>query len=440
MAKATDRLAAQSRVILWAGFGGLLLLMLFAGISTLQELRVIQSRTEQVQGDFVSRDRLLHEIRSDLYLSGTYVRDYLLEPDPENAALHLQNLHRVRQDMDAALARYAQMVNPSASSPFLGLNRALLEYWQVLDPVFKWTADARRERGPAFVRNELLPRRTQMLSIADQIAAVNERQLAERNDRVTDLYDSLRRRTVATVSVTLVLGLTLAGFSVRRILLLEREAGARFDEAKELSARLVRVQEDERRAISRELHDEVGQSLSALLVGMGNLSASVPPAAKSDVDTIRKLAETSVASVRNMALLLRPSMLDDLGLIPALEWQARETSRRTGLNVNVHADGVPDELPEEHKTCVYRVVQEALHNISRHAEAHTVNIDVEQKDHHLNLTVQDDGRGFDPMRTRGLGLIGIGERVANLGGSFDVRAAPGQGTRLAISLPMGAGQ
>jgi signal transduction histidine kinase len=124
-------------------------------------------------------------------------------------------------------------------------------------------------------------------------------------------------------------------------------------------------------------------------------------------------------------------------LVPALEWQARETSRRTGLVVNVQADNVPDELPEEHKTCIYRIVQEALHNISRHAEARSVNIQVEQTGERLNLSVEDDGRGFDPARSRGLGLIGMEERVANLGGSLSVQAAPGHGTRLAVMLPVG---
>ena len=264
-----------------------------------------------------------------------------------------------------------------------------------------------------------------------------EWQLATRNERVAQLYNSLRRRTLGTSVVILTLGAVLAVFSVRRILLLERETQDRFREVKEFSARLVQVQEDERRSISRELHDEVGQSLSALLVSVGNLAAALPASVKPEMDGIRKLAESSVAAVRNMALLLRPSMLDDLGLVPALEWQARETSRRTGLVVNVQADNVPDELPEEHKTCIYRIVQEALHNISRHAEARSVNIQVEQTGERLNLSVEDDGCGFDPARSRGLGLIGMEERVANLGGSLSVQAAAGHGTRLAVMLPVG---
>ena len=142
---------------------------------------------------------------------------------------------------------------------------------------------------------------------------------------------------------------------------------------KQLSARLVEAQEEERRSISRELHDEVGQSLTGVLVEMANLSNQIRAgdlaAVEAKANEIKKLLEDAVGVVRNMALLLRPSMLDDLGLVPALQWQAREVSKRTGVRVRVAAEGVSEDLPEEHKTCIYRIVQEALHNCVQHAGA-----------------------------------------------------------------------
>ena len=212
------------------------------------------------------------------------------------------------------------------------------------------------------------------------------------------------------------------------------------EELKELSGRLVDAQENERRAISRELHDEVGQSLSALLVELGNLTAALSAGdlreLRSHVDVIKKLAEASVQVVRNMALLLRPSMLDDLGLVPALQWQAREVSKRTGMRVDVAADHVSDELLEEHKTCVYRVVQEALNNCSKHARARQVRVTVHQEQSKLLLTIQDDGQGFAAHLERGLGLVGMEERVTRLGGLFQVNSEPGHGTLLSIELPL----
>src|SRR6266436_6462500 len=136
-----------------------------------------------------------------------------------------------------------------------------------------------------------------------------------------------------------------------------------------------------------------------------------------------------------MTLLLRPSMLDDFGLVPALEWQAREVSKRTGLRVQVAAEESAGELPDEHKTCVYRVIQEALHNCARHSQATTVRIRVQQKPGMITLSIQDDGRGFDVKLSKGLGLLGIEERVVHLGGTCEIHSEPGRGVILSAELP-----
>ena len=151
-----------------------------------------------------------------------------------------------------------------------------------------------------------------------------------------------------------------------------------------LSARLVEAQEEERRSISRELHDEVGQALTGVLVEWRTCRSLIRTGERGvgrqgGRDQAAKW-RTRIGVVRNMALLLRPSMLDDLGLVPALQWQAREVSKRSGVWVKVDAAGVSEELPEEHKTCVYRIVQEALHNCVQHAAARNVKITVEQED------------------------------------------------------------
>src|SRR4029077_19760291 len=202
--------------------------------------------------------------------------------------------------------------------------------------------------------------------------------------------------------------------------------------------RLVDTEERERRAISRELHDEVGQSLSALLLDVENLTEmSIDDGVfRKGLQKIKTLAENCVNEVRNMALLLRPSMLDDLGLVPALEWQAREVSKRTGMLVDTVEENVSDNLPEEHKTCVYRIVQEALNNCSKHAYAKHVRVTVRQGPDRLSLTIQDDGKGFDPVRARGLGLVGMTERVSQLNGILKVDSIAGRGTFLRVDLPL----
>jgi signal transduction histidine kinase len=250
------------------------------------------------------------------------------------------------------------------------------------------------------------------------------------------------------LNIALGAALLLAAGCIGYILRIERQNRRRYQEIvqarsalQQLSARLVEAQETERRTISRELHDQVGQTLNALLVDAANLAKRIPAEdsiSRRYLDNIRSFADSSVNSLRDIALLLRPSMLDDLGLIPALEWQGREVSRRSGIKVKVAAERVPDALPDAVRTCVYRVVQEALHNVSQHSGARSATVTVRQTGESLMLIVEDDGRGFDPGRTRGLGLLGMEERVKLLGGRLEIQSQPGNGTVLRVTLPVAA--
>jgi signal transduction histidine kinase len=437
----------NSRLVLMVGFGGLLLLMAFAEIDGIRALAEIQMTNDRVREHYLLRTKVLERIRSDLYVSGTYVRDYLLEPEIHQAESHRDSLRATRADMDAALEEYRTLLTPLEQRPFEALMRTLAEYWKVLEPVFGWSPTERQRAGYRFLRDEVFPRRTNMLGIADQIATFNQSQLNAGKVQVQRTFEQFKRRLTIVIGLTVGLGLLLAAFSVRKILGLETEAAARYreisqakEELKELSARLVDTQENERRAISRELHDEVGQALTGTLVEMANLSTLIRTgnleAVQMKADEIKKEVEASISVVRNMALLLRPSMLDDLGLLPALQWQAREVSRRSGLRVKVAAEQVSEDLPEEHKTCVYRVTQEALHNAYQHANAETVRVTVRQEPERFFLSVQDDGKGFDVREERGMGLIGMEERVNRLGGEFSVISEPGQGTVIQVVLPI----
>jgi signal transduction histidine kinase len=440
-----------SRHVLMVGFGGLLLLMAFAGLDGIQSLQEIQSSNDNIREDFLLRTRLLERIRGDVYVSGTYVRDYLLEPESGKAEGHRYSLRETRQDMDAALLQYRALATAPEAGPFQVLTQELDAYWSVLEPVFEWTPGQRRRDGYIFLRDEVFPRRMAMLGIADQIGVIDESQLRQGKVRVEAIFSKYRRRLGIAIALTIGLGLVLAAFSIRKILKLEIETTRHFtemantrEELKRLSARLVAAHEDERRSISRELHDEVGQALTGVLVEMANLSTLIRTAKGVDaVDAvaakageIKKQVEGSVSVVRNMALLLRPSMLDDLGLVPALQWQAREVSKRSGVWVRVEAEQVSEELPEDHKTCVYRIVQEALHNCVQHSGARNVKIAVRQEPGQLQLSVEDDGKGFDARQERGMGLLGIQERVGYLGGSLAVTSAPGSGTVLRVALPL----
>ena len=423
----------NTRNALLLGFGGLLALLVFSGIDAVQVLSQMSSGNAAIRREFLERARRVDEIRSAVYLSGTLVRDYLLEPDPRDAESQLAGLNEVRQRMNSELRDYANLLPPNETDVINSLQTEIDVYWRMLEPVFHWSPEQRREQGYSFLRNEVFPRRTAMLRLADTIGGINARELTEGDRRLSEMFGRFRNRLIAVLAITVGLGVLLAGSSMGRILRLERQTERHIDavtkaraELRELSARLVEAQERERKALSRELHDTVGQSLSAALLELRN----------GQVESARHLVENAVGMARNMALLLRPSMLDDLGLLPAVEWHAREVWKRTGLTVNVAATGDLEDLSEQHTICVYRVVQEALHNVVQHAAAKTVRISLERQPDSVRVTIQDDGRGFDTSRQKGLGLLGVHERVENLNGKAVVRSEPGRGTTVDVQLPL----
>jgi signal transduction histidine kinase len=425
----------------------LLLLLALTGLNALSVLGRIQTRNDGIRRDYFHRDRILEQLRSDIYLSGTYVRDLLLEQDPSRADIHREELADAQRRVEDNVAAYDRVLRGEERLPFQRFTREVSAYFTSLRPALEWDAAQRRTLGYSFMKDSLLPRRMVIVRLADQISDVNQKQMEAGNKQIASLFASFRRSLIILLALTLVGGTLLAGGSIRRILRLERLSAQRFDEVeqargalRELSTRLIAVQESERRALSRELHDEVGQSLSALLLGIGNVAAIITPEnnteTRAQLQDLRRLAERTVAVVRDMSLLLRPSMLDDLGLIPALQWQAREVSRTKSLAVQVQAEEVSEDISDEYKTCVYRIVQEALHNITRHAKAKSARIQLNQSADHLLLTIQDDGQGFTPVRDKGVGLLGMEERVKHLRGTFQVDSTLGRGTSIRVELPL----
>jgi two-component system, NarL family, sensor histidine kinase UhpB len=212
-----------------------------------------------------------------------------------------------------------------------------------------------------------------------------------------------------------------------------------------LSTRLLSIQEEERRRISREIHDELGQLLTALRLDLGWLSQKLddqPGPLRAKLESMAELVDTSVESVQSIASNLRPALLDDLGLVAAIEWQVKEFQGRTGLVCRL-AIGSPNlRLDGELSTTVFRVVQEALTNIARHSGARRVEIKMRAVAHCLVLIVRDDGRGIRKAEAEGataLGLVGMRERVLHRGGVLRIKGMPGKGTLLRVELPLQGG-
>jgi signal transduction histidine kinase len=429
------------RFALMAGFGGMALIFLFATVEAVRLLGAMRAENKILRAATLERTNHLESIRSTVLLTHTYFGDFLLDSDQKKSKDHLVQIQRTWSHLLSDLATYHYAtLDEEVQVKLLGdlLNR----HWHYMSRAINSPPAGRS--SASFYSEEVLPLSTSIVEITSQLEGIDAKQAASTEAQIEDSFEHRGARLSLALGLGFVTALLLAAGCLLYIFRIERENNRRYQEVlnarsslEQLSARLVDAQEMERRTISRELHDQVGQTLNAVLVEAANLAKRIPPddrASLHSLDNIRKFADSSVNSIRDIALLLRPSMLD--GLIPALEWQAREVARRSGMKVVVKAENVADTLPDEMRTCIYRVVQEALSNVSRHSSAKSAVVTVRQDQDSLVLSVEDDGSGFDPEKTRGLGMLGMEERVRQLGGHLEVSSAPGKGTVLRVTLPV----
>lgn len=289
-----------------------------------------------------------------------------------------------------------------------------------------------------YLREQQRPHREELQQITDDLARLNRSNYLQQFTSIEESQRQIRTDLQRAIWLAVALGTLVMIASVGRIWLLERRSAEHQKRLENLSADLIRVQEEERRMISRELHDEVGQMVTGLkleLAMLDRLRTAAPEQFHEHLVEAKDLAERTLRTIRNLASGLRPSVLD-LGLVPALQSLARETSRRSGLDVKVETKGNLERLPERHLVCVYRVVQEALNNCVNHARATRATVSVAGNTNLLEFEVQDDGVGLTERKRTGLGLVGIEERVRELGGTVQIDSAPGKGTRLhaAVSI------
>lgn len=429
--------------------GALLLLVIVSVLESARRAQEIYTRLDELNLRYHEVEGKLRRLRSDVNLSGIFVRDYLLDPERERAPSYRARLAEFRRANRQAFDELRQLVEGTAENDqrLVSLNTKLEDYWQVLDPLFDWTPAEKATESAEFLRNEVIPRREAVLAIATEIEELNSTTMGDQRTEVAQREAELRSALYGLLFLSLLLGVIVAATAVLRLRRLEKQSEderviAEQAEARmrELSQQLVATQEEERKHLSRELHDHVGQVLTALRMELGSIdrlrAPDDAPLARA-VAEARQLVDNMVRTVRDLALGLRPSMLDDFGLQPALEWHVRDFTRRYGLRVDLNVTGDLDQLPEQHRTCVYRVVQEALTNCVRHASASCIRITVQGNADTLSVAIVDDGVGMNMEgRRSGLGLRGIQERVRDLDGVFEIHSTPGVGTSLTIRLPL----
>jgi signal transduction histidine kinase len=436
------------RWVLLGALLGLLGLILISGAAASRTLKEMQQQEQLARREVADRTWNLSGLYLSIEVYNETIQRYAACPAGKPDPVVRQQVDRLTADIGSRLDRYPSQRQPEEAAFLKAILDQFVRHRDLYASILVLGPQALHGREQSLINDRILSMRSQFLESSDRLQAWNNRQFRRTDETLLAQFGRLQSSLTQSLSIALTAGLLLALASMAYIFRLERQTRGRYRELAQsryelerLSSRLVEVQEAERRSISRELHDEVGQSLGALLVDLGSLSTHLPEdpiRIKERLDNMRSVAERTVGTVRDIALLLRPSMLDDLGLVAALEWQGREVSRRSEMEVGVASENVSEALPDEYKICVYRLVQEALNNAVRHARARNATVRVVQNQNRIAVEIADDGRGFHPERARGLGIMGMEERVKRLGGTLRVDSAPGRGAAIKAELPLPA--
>jgi signal transduction histidine kinase len=440
-------------VVLLCGFGVIFGLWLVSAYELARRVAETERQSVAITNRFTAGEELLFTVRAHVLLSSVYVRDAALDTRPDAATFYRDQLQTARADIDRALQRYRPEVNSSIEQEhWTRFETELQEYWVSLTPVLLGQVSPAGVH--AFLRDHVVPKREIITRISEDIRILNQDSVREQQADVGNLHEALRRRIWWTSGLAVALGLVMAVIAAGYASRLEWQIRQQHVQERQhkrdlqrLSSELVHAQENERRTIGRDLHDEIGQALMTVKLDLGAVerSGQVSGSASQALADARSTTDEAIQSVRHLSQLLHPAMLDEFGLAVTLDAHVRSFSQRTGISAELVQDGMNTRIAPDLEICVYRVVQEALTNVAKHAQARSCRVFLHRLSHSLLVTVEDDGKGMPSTERRsadneppGIGLVGVRERVTRLGGRVEVESGAAKGTRLTIELPMSA--
>ena len=446
--KPVRRLTIKAALLL--GSGLTVGLWIVAGYQFTRRMAEVQRDATAINRRYMNAQELLSTVRTQLLIGSVYARDALLDPDPGSVDAYRQQLQNTYVTVDAALAGYVPVLDtPVEQARVARLRQEVATFRASMLEVLESKGARGYEDSRLLLQRHIVPKREVVFRASEEVQALNREAFVQQQDRIAEVYRVMQRRVwrqlglalAASFGIALLLSMYAGRLETQLRVQRARDAQNTKD-LQRLSAKLITAQEEERRSIARELHDEVGQVLTAikveLAVAQTAIEASGGPARV--LEDARVITEGALQTVRDLSHLLHPAMLDDLGLTAALDWYLRGVSKRYDLRAELRHEGMDERLAVETEVAGFRIVQEALTNVVKHAHATACRVELIRQGQMLNLTIEDDGIGVDlacvdAKERRGLGLVGIRERVAQLRGTFSIRRGAAGGTTLAVELP-----
>ncbi len=443
-----ERLSTRASLVI--GVLVTLALWLYTGYSFSRRLDEVERQAASVAARYLRAQEMLTTVRTQVLVSSVRVRDAMLNPDPSALAVYREQVEASFRTIEEALTAYVPVVGRDEEHAEIArLRREVEDFREVAGDMLsespKQTTAEIRELLNSFV----VPRREAAVRISEEVQTLNRAAFLGQQGELDGIHrvaeqESLRRLGVAiAISIGVLLLAALYAVRLERRLRSENEHSVGLTrELQEATMRVMHAQATERRTLARELHDEVGQVLMAVKVEL-SLAAKALEARglpTTPLDDAQNITAGAIGTIRDISQLLHPSTLDDLGLVAAVEGLLRGMARRQEVGTGFTHAGLDTRLDPATEVATYRIVQEALTNVARHARASQCQVHLERHADRLELSVTDDGVGFvrSPAgsRSTGIGLLGIRERVAELEGVFDITSAPGSGTTVTVRLPL----
>lgn len=424
-------------------------LWLFTGYTFTRRIDDVERQAAAVAARYTRAQELLGTVRTQILLSSVRVRDALLNPDPAALESYRAQVQAIHGDIVKALDDYEPVLGSAAEhEQVANMRREVEEFHRTSLTVL---ADARGQSAGSvreLLNRHIVPRREEAFKISEDIQALNRLAFIRQQAETVAIHRTAERQSWRRLGFALAISLgvlVIAGVYASR---LERRLRQQMDrdarltqELHSATVKLINAQEEERRTIARELHDEVGQVLTAIKVELSIAQRQIEdqglPA--ESLAEAQAIADGGLRTVRDITELLHPAALDDLGLAAAIDASLRGLARRHDIKVEFSQLDMAERLAPMTEVAAYRIVQEAITNVARHSRAAHCSVKLVRLASKLMVEVEDDGTGFDPNTIRGnggFGLVGIRERAAHLGGSVHIVSARGQGTRVSVELPV----
>jgi signal transduction histidine kinase len=445
----SDRPSLNVKTVLIVGFCLTAGTWLFAGAFFGNRMRGVQSEAVEVSRRYMQAQALLSDARAELYRAGIVIRDALLDTNA-NAGRYRGDLDAAYREADQLLAQYVPVTGSQGEH-----DRTRRLRQEIAELRAETLEVLSRETVPApssLIATYVIPRRETAMLVATELQTLNRNAYVQHQTATAALYRQIQNGFWRAFGMAVLATLCIAVFSAKHVkrlerkLRLEQEKDARTAvELQSLSAKLVSAQEEERRTIARELHDEIGQVITVVKMELAHAQRYITSlgGVPEFLDDARAITDRALGAVRDISHFLHPSVLDDLGLPAAIQGYIQRINRGQELRIEFSAENSAARLTSDMEVALYRIVQEGITNVLRHARAETCEVLLTRDSSRgtVVISISDDGVGFDvaaprSLDSRGLGLVGMRERVAQLGGELCVTSTVGAGTTLVARFPL----